>query len=160
MEIERKWLISSIPELTIATHKYLDRIYLAVNRTANVNTIINETRLTRYGDGRRDRITYKDGGLLVRTEIETDLVDGSMFDQLVNELHVKPIHKEHYIDEVNDIVFAIVDNSDFIYAEKEFETEEEAKAYEFPYPEVLIRDITYDPDYKMANYWLRTRGNI
>ena len=39
-----------------------------------------------------------------------------------------------------------------------FDSEEEANSYVWPFPEVFIEEVTNKPEYKMANYWKRTRG--
>ena len=44
-----------------------------------------------------------------------------------------------------------------MYAEVEFETEEDADNYVFPWPELIIREVTNEKEYKMKNYWKRTR---
>ena len=45
----------------------------------------------------------------------------------------------------------------FIYAEIEFSSEEDAK--NFKLPDFLDwEEVTYDENYKMKNYWNRTRG--
>ena len=45
--------------------------------------------------------------------------------------------------------------SEFIYAEIEFESEEAAN--EFLKPDFLGEEVTNDDSYKMKNYWKRTR---
>jgi CYTH domain-containing protein len=48
------------------------------------------------------------------------------------------------------------DNTSFFYAEIEFENEGDAKDWE-PL-EFLGEEVTYDPEYKMVNYWKITKG--
>ena len=49
-----------------------------------------------------------------------------------------------------------VDDGAFIYAEIEFESEEQARDYQFPIDDAI--EVTDDSNYKMKNYWLRTRN--
>lgn len=49
-----------------------------------------------------------------------------------------------------------MDDGAFIYAEIEFETEEQARNYQPPIDDAV--EVTDNPEYKMKNYWLRTRN--
>ena len=49
--------------------------------------------------------------------------------------------------------------TEFIYAEVEFKSVEDARVFEFPFPECEAMDVTDDPEWKMSNYWKRTRIN-
>jgi hypothetical protein len=44
--------------------------------------------------------------------------------------------------------------SSFIYAEIEFDNEEDAESYIFP---IKALDVTLDNNYKMKNYWKNNR---
>lgn len=69
-----------------------------------------------------------------------------------------PINKEQYKLQVDEhmIVFNNVNNNTFLYAEVEFKTEDEANKYIFPFDDIVIKEVTYDPKYKMKNYWKET----
>ena len=51
-----------------------------------------------------------------------------------------------------------VDFGAFIYAEVEFNSIEEANNFVWPWPEILISEETKNPEYKMKNYWIKSRG--
>lgn len=43
------------------------------------------------------------------------------------------------------------------YAEVEFSSEKDANEFEFPFPNLIIKEVTYDKGFKMKNYWKNTR---
>lgn len=62
---------------------------------------------------------------------------------------------------VKKLVASLVDQnltSKFIYAEVEFKNEEEMNKFIWPWPEILIKEVSDDPDWYLQNYWKRTRG--
>lgn len=163
-EIERKFLISGFPKVDFDEVGIVKTIYINIKYNSD-GKILQEIRIRRWfesGKGYRpDALTFKSGGTLTRTEIETNLTDNSLFD-CFNELGYNPIVKD-YRGLYNNgylIEFNLVDggtDTAFYYAEVEFDSEEEANSYVWPFPEVFIEDVTNKPEYKMANYWKRTR---
>ena len=45
-----------------------------------------------------------------------------------------------------------------MYAEVEFNSIEEANNFVWPWPEILISEETENPEFKMKNYWIKSRG--
>lgn len=166
IEIERKFLISGFPRVDFDEVGIVQTIYLDIKYDSNRN-IAQEIRVRRWfesGKGYRpDAITIKSGGTLTRMEIETNLTDKTLFDECLKKLDYKPVVKD-YRGLYNNgylIEFNLVDGGSdtaFCYAEVEFDSEEEANSYVWPFPEVFIKEVTNKPEYKMANYWKRTRG--
>ena len=174
-EIERKWLVKGFPkeaEGIESRNLFVTYLCVVVNKTGE---IVKEIRVRRDngadrmlrlytvnidGDNNRwpDKITIKSGGGISRTEIETKLPDHKFFDDVVSESNVYPIHKEykHWDKDGKKFEISKVDDL-FYYAEVEFDSEEEAEAYEFPYPEILLKEVTDDSSFKMAMYWFNNR---
>ena len=165
IEIERKFLISGFPKVDFDEAGIVLTIYLDIKYDSD-GKITQEIRVRRWfecGKGYRpDAITIKSGGTLVRTEIESNLTDIFLFNECLKKLHCKPIVKD-YRGLYNNgclIEFNLVDggtDTAFYYAEVEFNSEEEANSFVWPFPEVFIEEVTNKPEYKMANYWKRTR---
>lgn len=164
IEIERKFLISGFPKVDFDEVGIVQTIYLDIKYDSNGN-IKQEIRIRRWFDSGKgyqpDAMTFKSGGTLTRTEIETNVTDKTWYDYL-KKLGYKPIVKDYRILYNNGylIEFNLVDggtDTAFYYAEVEFDSEEEANNYVWPFPEVFIEDVTDKPEYKMANYWKRTR---
>ena len=170
IEIERKFLISGFPKVDFDEVGIVQTIYLDIKYDSNGN-IIQEIRVRRWFEGgkgyRPDALTFKSGGtltdnVLTRVEIETDLTDKTLFNECLKKLDYKPIVKDYRGLHNNGylIEFNLVDGGTygaFYYAEVEFDSEEEANSYVWPFPEVFIEEVTNKPEYKMANYWKRTR---
>lgn len=166
IEIERKFLISGFPKVDFDEVGIVKTIYINIKYNSD-GKILQEIRIRRWfesGKGYRpDAITIKSGGTLVRTEIESNLTDNSLFNECLKKFHCKPIVKD-YRGLYNNgclIEFNLVDggtDTAFYYAEVEFNSEEEANSFVWPFPEVFIEEVTNKPEYKMANYWKRTRG--
>lgn len=113
-------------------------------------------------------LTAKSGGGLTRDEKEIE-ISKELFDSLDNLFFgedVELIFKEHYDFHIEDragvLELNIVDYDGFAYMEVEFKTEEEAKEFEENFDSIFndvnAELITEDQNYKMKNYWNRTRG--
>ena len=147
MEIERKWLLNKLPD----TQSYVyDDCEIRV-RYAKPAPDHKGGPISRY------KFTFKGSGLLSRIETEKEL-SGKEYDEYMNVIPQRPITKDYYTYFVGPYKIEVskVDNS-WIYAEVEFDSEEEAKNYVFPWPELVIQEVTYDEEYKMKNYWKDTR---
>lgn len=98
IEIERKFLISGFPKVDFDEVGIVKTIYLDIKCDSN-GKITQEIRVRRWfesGKGYRpDAITIKSGGTLVRTEIESNLTDNSLFNECLKKLHCKPIVKDY-----------------------------------------------------------------
>lgn len=153
MEIERKWLVKEIPtHIEPADHAAIAQAYVV---TAPIEVRIRK----RPGTTWPCKITFKTKGTLCRQEVESEIPE-DVYDKLADIIAKPPVCKDYYTFLVDDhkIEISNVDNT-FIYAEVEFKSVEEANAYEFPFPDIVIKEVTEDPKYKMANYWERTRFN-
>ena len=105
------------------------------------------------------RLTLKGNGTLSRREVITD-VSHDFFEEakkmLPAEMIEKLYRKYRYGNLFLEVCHVDADTEHgFFYGEIEFESEEAAKA--FVAPAWLGEDVTYDENYKMKNYWKRTR---
>ena len=165
IEIERKFLISGFPKVNFDEVGIVQTIYLDIKYDSDGN-ITQEIRVRRWfesGKGYRpDAITIKSDGTLSRTEIESNLTNNSLFNECLNKFNCRPVVKDYkgFYNNGCLIEFNLVDggtDTTFYYAEVEFNSEEEAHGFVWPFPEVFIEEVTNKPEYKMANYWKRTR---
>lgn len=150
MEIERKWLLKKFPNLNEAEHRKVEAVYLSTDPEIRVR------RVTFDDESISHFLTLKSNGSISREEYES-IVHECIFTGAKNLTSIDPIVKDHYKLKYGNhtIEFNNVDNGVFLYAEVEFESEEEADTYIFPFPDIVIKEVTYDPDYKMKNYWKR-----
>lgn len=155
LEIERKFLIDGFPiGLDIISEVRIEQGYVSLDP---------EVRLRKATDihtGEEEfRITIKGDGDLVRNEIETE-IDCNFYYDTMDFLGVRMIKKDYKKYKLGrwNLEVAHVDQGtdwEFFYAEIEFPTEQDAK--DFIVPNFLGREITFNEDYKMKNYWKRTR---
>jgi len=156
LEIERKFLIKGFPEgLEILSEVELEEGYLCHKPEIRIRKAVDKrTGVEEF------HMTLKSRGDLTRTEIETDIDAGFFYDalELLGYTPVKKNYKRYKLGawelEVSHVDAGTI--NEFFYAEIEFPTEADAK--EFDPPSYLGREITYNEDYKMKNYWKRTRG--
>lgn len=154
MEIERKFLIDRFPDaLPLESECEMRQIYLSVMPTVRA-------RSKKTGDKETYKITVKGSGELCREEIETS-VTKEQFEGLCRIAGKEPIHKlkrNYILPDGLLLECSLVDEgteTEFMYAEVEFETVEAAEA--FTVPDYLGKEVTYDNSWKMNNYWKRTR---
>ena len=161
-EIERKWLLHQFPsDIVPDDMRTILQVYLYVERDINGN-VISEGRVRRSYGGktpRPDKLTVKFGNGLSRKEYEAKLIDTSFFDDISAKIGTaikKDYRRYVYEDDSGShyIEISMVDNS-FIYAEVEFDTEELAKEFEWPWPDIVEKEVTGDPSYSMAQYWIK-----
>lgn len=157
MEIERKFLLDKLPDLHHSKHIEVFQGYISTNP---------EIRIRSYevldGDdvGHKDfKLTIKGDGTLSREEIET-YISAEFFYKVAKFIGKPLIHKDYrkYIHNGYTLECSIVDKGtefQFIYGEVEFDSEDAAKDYEWPFSGA--KDVTTDAMYKMKNYWIRTR---
>ena len=71
---------------------------------------------------------------------------------------VEALKKDKVLPELpkEEIEMSKVDNN-WYYAEVEFKTEEDANNFEFPFPSLVLKEVTYDTAFKMKNYWKSSR---
>lgn len=154
MEIERKFLIDKFPDhLPLYEECIMFQGYISVMPTVRIRKKVsqNETSF---------KMTIKSSGEMVRHEVEFKLPE-SKYNELQSIFCPDPIikQKKNYVLPDGKILECnLVDQgaeTEFMYAEIEFESIEEAKEYILP--DFLNKEITYDNSYKMNNYWKRTR---
>ncbi len=143
MEIERKYLIDSLPEhLDDFPHKELEQAYLCTNPVVRVRR-----------EGEEYVLTYKSGGLMVREEYNLPL-NQEAYEHLLKKADGIVISKTRYILPEKDGLRIELDvfhgkHDGLILAEVEFPTKEAANAY-CP-PEWFGEDVTYSTKYHNSN---------
>lgn len=159
MEIERRWILKELPQDTddcrLVGHYSIDQFYINLEPT--------EVRLRHsVAFSGVHKIPYKltiksSNEGLVREEIETE-VSESFYEDAKLFVNKAPIRKDYYVYKSGDhrLEVNIVEGK-FIYAEVEFDSEEDAQSYLFPIDEAV--EVTYEENskWKMANYWKETR---
>ena len=143
MEIERKYLIDSLPEhLDDFPHKELEQAYLCTNPVVRVRR-----------EGEEYVLTYKSGGLMVREEYNLPL-NQEAYEHLLKKADGIVISKTRYILPEKEGLRIELDvfhgkHDGLILAEVEFPTKEAANAY-CP-PEWFGEDVTYSTKYHNSN---------
>ena len=156
-EIERKFLVDKFPEAEPDEEISVESSYVVSG--------IPEVRIRRYevlSGNRAGRVDYmmtiKGEGGLVRAEVN-HYIDEATYDDLIKSFNLPTFHKYYRIYHVGgrEIEVCHCDgwlNEDFYYAEVEFDSEEDAKAYAWPFGEA--KDVTGNPYFQMRNFWRRT----
>lgn len=143
MEIERKYLIDSLPEhLDDFPHKELEQAYLCTNPVVRVRR-----------EGEEYVLTYKSGGLMMREEYNLPL-NQEAYEHLLKKADGIVISKTRYILPEKDGLRIELDvfhgkYDGLLLAEVEFPTKEAANAY-CP-PEWFGEDVTYSTKYHNSN---------
>lgn len=152
MEIERKFLLDAFPaHLPLVKQADMAQGYISVGPVVRIRSE-KMTENTNYV------LCFKGPGTIAREEIEINL-DESVFHQLEGLLKAPLIRKEFRVYQLPDghhLECNHVDKgepTEFYYAEVEFESLEEALAFEPP--SFLGADVTEDRSYGMAAYWVR-----
>lgn len=138
MEIERKFLINTLPEnLDSYPCRFLEQGYLS---TAPVVRVRRDNDLY--------ELTYKSGGMMVRQEYNLPLTKES-YEHLKSKIDGRLITKKRYMIpyEPYTIELDVFENdlAPLILAEVEFSTEEEAN--HFIPPEWFAEDVTFSTLY-------------
>ena len=150
MEIERKWILQRVPtEFRLVRNAQIEQFYVSTSPEVRLrhNPASNEPF----------RITIKGEGTLSREEIEAK-VSENFYNKLKDFVGKSPIKKDYSIFNCGGypLAVSVVDDGAFIYAEVEFESEEQAHGFQLPIDDAI--EVTENADYKMKNYWLRTRN--
>lgn len=157
MEIERKFLLKHLPNITPMKHIEVFQGYISTDPEVRIRS---SRVLDGEDKGRIDyKLTIKGNGDLSRQEVETNISE-EFFNACVNFIGLHMIHKDYRRYAYNGRILecSVVDAGtadSFYYGEVEFSSEEDAVAFEWPFADAV--DVTYDKQYKMKNYWLRTR---
>lgn len=162
MEIERKWMVKSWPQTLPLKEEFTMRQgYISVHPTVR----IREESLT--GGGTDYILCFKSAGGLVREEIERS-IDRELFGELEQKIIAKPLIKkirrsyllpDGSVLEVNHVDEGLP--TEFWYAEVEFETVEQARAWQpsaCGMEKYLNEEVTDQPGQSMGAYWAATRG--
>ena len=141
MEIERKFLINKLPDLS--AYKYVDiqQGYLSTNPVV---------RIRKKND--KYILTYKGSGLMAREEIEAALTEEA-YQHLLGKIDGRPITKRRYLIPYDPYTIELDvfsgHKEGLIMAEVEFPSVEEANA--FVAPDWFGEDVTKDSRYHNSN---------
>jgi len=141
MEIERKFLIKELPDLSKYDYVDIEQGYLSTNPVVRIRR-------------KKDKyiLTYKGSGLMAREEIEAELTKEA-YDHLTEKIDGHLIIKRRYLIPLNpylielDIFAGHMDG--LIMAEVEFPSLEEANS--FTPPTWFGDDVTEDSRYHNSN---------
>lgn len=158
MEIERKWLLKKIPEgFPLITEAVCEQAYLSQEP---------EIRIRKRNEVGREPVYFidiKSDGNLSRTEV-TIPISEMKYETIKNIVGKHEINKNWFTFDLGDnrvLEVTIVDScsdTEFIYAEVEFDTEKEAEDFVFPIEDAI--EVTDNSEYKMKNYWKKTRMGL
>lgn len=148
MEVERKFLVSDRPDLDGTESDEIEQGYLATGTDG-------EVRLRRKGE--KLLLTAKRGGGISRDEAEVGL-DREAFERLWPLTEGRRLHKRRHVLPHGDLSIELDvyegDLEGLVVAEIEFETEDEARAFEPP--DWIGDEVTGDDRY--LNETLAAKG--
>ena len=161
MEIERKWLFKSIaaPEDTTVLGEYFyKQAYISTDP---------EVRIRCRRVAGEDTFTYalciKSKGTIERVEVQKELTEKEFHElMIIGNLQEEDFISKHfyrYVVNRHELTLGVADigkPSEFFYGEIEFSSMEDAKTFEAP--DWFGEEVTDNPDYKMVNFWKRTRN--
>ena len=156
VEIERKFLMDGFPTgLELISEVDIEQGYLSFDPELRIRKAVDKSSgIEEFW------MTIKGEGDLSRRETET-AISTDFYHETVEFLNGKVVHKDYKKYQLGpwELEVSLVDAGtkwEFYYAEIEFPTEQEAK--DFVVPDYFGEEITYNKEYKMKNYWKRTRG--
>ena len=138
MEIERKFLVKTLPEnLTSYPCRHLEQGYLSTAPVVRVRK-----------DNDKYELTYKSSGMMVRQEHNLPLTQDS-YEHLKTKVDGRLIIKKRYMIPLDPYTIELDvfegDLSPLLLAEVEFPSVEEANAFQAP--DWFGEDVTYDGSY-------------
>lgn len=152
-EIERKFLIKEFPnDLPKIEERTIYQGYLT---TGDIEVRIREC----IPPGKKPfTMTIKTSGGLIRNEVESVISEEFYNDikELIKAKFIKKDYCKYELDNELKLEVSKIDD-DWMYAEIEFTSEEEANNFNISEYPFLLKDITYDSNYKMKNYWYDSR---
>ena len=141
MEIERKFLIKKLPDLSQFKYHDIEQGYLCTTPVV---------RIRKKDD--KYILTYKGSGMLAREEIEAGLTKEG-YDHLKEKVDGHLITKRRYLIPYEKYTIELDvfsgHKDGLIMAEVEFPTEDEANS--FIAPDWFGEDVTLDPNYHNSN---------
>ena len=155
LEIERKFLMDGFPiGLELISEVEVEQGYISFEPELRIRKALDK-----HTGKEEFWLTLKGEGDLTRREVETEISSDFYYDT-ADFLEVRMIQKEYRKYRLGEwkLEVSLVDPGtdwEFFYAEIEFPTEKDAK--DFVVPAYFGREITFNEDYKMKNYWKRTR---
>lgn len=169
MEIERKWMVKNWPEdagitapLPFLREQTMRQGYISVRPTVRIR------EEAEHGGGTAYVLCFKSAGTsdgLTREEIEFQITP-EQFGQLENLIGIPLIPKVRRVYRLPDglhLEVNLVDegmDTEFMYAEIEFETEEQARSWDpasAGLADYLDDDVTSEPGQTMGAFWEITR---
>ncbi len=157
MEIERKWLIDNFPsggEFECVFDAIMMQGYISTSPAVRIRKTIQKGKACEY------ILCFKGKGTLVREEIEIEIKEDEFLKlekflgKNLIEKHIKKYKLQNgLLLEVNCVDKGT--KTEFYYAEVEFETKQQAE--NFTPPSILKKEMTYDENFSMRDYWLKTR---
>lgn len=161
MEIERKWMVSGWPKGMTENQRFLMRQgYVSVHPTVRIREEAQQDGETHY------ILCFKTGAGLSREELETDITK-ELFTDIEKRIIQNPLIPKERRDYLlpGGLVLEVnhVDEgqpTEFWYAEVEFETEAQARAWNpaiCNLQDYLVDDVTEQPGQSMGAYWKLTR---
>lgn len=166
MEIERKWMVNGWPEGLLLLETYqMDQGYISVRPTVRIRRealVGGKTSLILCFKG----AAGADG--LSRKEIETE-IDEKLFgelEDLIGKPLIRKVRRTYQLPDGHHLEVNSVDEglpSAFWYAEIEYASEEEARAWKpesADMEQYLSDECTGKPGSSMGEYWEQTRNAV
>jgi CYTH domain-containing protein len=175
MEIERKWMVSGWPE-DVLKDVQLPFLFTELQEQGYLHTNVPIVRIRREerrpADLRQSSVRHvlciKSAGRLVRQEVEMEIPAeqfGELRDMIGKPL-IQKVRKVYQLPDGHSLEVNLVDEglpSEFMYAEVEFESVEEARIWDpaaSGLGSYLDDDVTEKPGQSMSAYWMVTRELI
>ena len=137
MEIERKFLVTVLPNLTKTLSYTIEQHYLSYEPEVRLR-LINDVRCV---------LTIKSNGNLARREVDI-IIPRNKYDELFKMSIGNMIYKRRYeiLKEPYKFEIDVFINRSLILVEVEFNSEDEAN--NFVPPDWFGEEVTYEPKYK------------
>lgn len=149
MEIEKKFLVKKMPDLSLYEYKEISQGYLNENDPVlRIRKFDNDYYLTyKFNKGKN-----KDINVALEYELE---ITKEAFEHLKTKTDGKMINKRRYFIPLNDGLTCELDVFDdgLVLAEVEFKNEEDA--IKFVKPDWFLEDVTFDEKYRNSYMTLK-----
>lgn len=158
MEIERRFIVSAFPQ-------GLEMIRRAEVKQGYISTGNPESRIRWTKDEHKTtyKLAFKTDGTLAREEVEFDISEENYTElqKLVKGAMITKDYRVYTLGEYHLEVCKVDEEmpTEYMYAEIEFETTEEAEAFDCTCIPYLEKEVTEDRSYNMKRYWDKTRGD-